>query len=203
MNSSATARSGKRRYQMAARADATAATRSSIAEAWLALSHELDYDEIMLDVVAARAGVTVQTVIRHFGSKEELFISVAREVAAEEAARRAESPIGDVAKAVQAVVGHYERIGDIVLRLLGQENRFAAIREMTDEGRRIHYEWAERAFAPFLADLKGAGRHRRRAQLVVLTDVYTWKLLRRDLGLSTRQTQAAMAEMVNALLKGT
>jgi AcrR family transcriptional regulator len=203
MNSSTAARSGKRRYQMAARARTAAATRSSIAGAWLALSHELDYDEIMLDVVAARAGVTVQTVIRHFGSKEELFITVAREVAAEEEARRAESPIGDVARAVQAVVGHYERIGDIVLRLLGQENRFPAIREMTDEGRRIHYEWIERAFAPFLADSKGAERHRRRAQLIALTDVYTWKLLRRDLGLSRRQTQAAMAEMVNALLKGT
>jgi AcrR family transcriptional regulator len=203
MNSSPTARSGKRRYQMATRARAAAATRSSIAGAWLALSHELDYDEIMLDVVAARAGVTAQTVIRHFGSKEELFITVAREVAAEEEARRAESPIGDVARAVQAVVGHYERIGDIVLRLLGQENRFLAIREMTDEGRRIHYEWIERAFAPFLADSKGAERRRRRAQLIALTDVYTWKLLRRDLGLSRRQTQAAMAEMVNALLKGT
>jgi AcrR family transcriptional regulator len=203
MNLSSTARSGKRRYRMAARAHAAAATRSSIAGAWLALSHELDYDEITLDVVAARAGVTVQTVIRHFGSKEELFITVAREVAAEEAARRAESPIGDVARAVQAVVGHYERIGDIVLRLLGQENRFPAIREMTDEGRRIHYEWVERAFAPFLADSKGAERHRRRAQLIALTDVYTWKLLRRDLGLGRRQTQAAMAEMVGALLKGT
>jgi AcrR family transcriptional regulator len=202
MNSSVTTPSGKRRYQMAARAEATAATRSSIAGAWLALSHELDYDEITLDLVAARAGVAVQTVIRHFGSKEELFIAVAREVAAQETARRAMSPIGDIAKAVQAVVGHYERLGDIVLRLLGQENRFPAIRAMTDEGRRIHYEWVERAFAPFLADAKGAERRRRRAQLVALTDVYTWKLLRRDLGLGRRQTQAAMAEMVSALLNG-
>ena len=105
-------------------------------------------------MVAARAGVTVQTVIRHFGSKEQLFIAVAREVAADEEARRAESPIGDVVSAMQAVVGHYERIGDIVLRLLGQENRFPAIREMTDEGRRIHYEWVERAFAPFLGGLE-------------------------------------------------
>jgi AcrR family transcriptional regulator len=203
MNSSVTARSGKRRYQMAARAEATAGTRSSIAGAWLALSHELDFDEITLDVVAARAGVTVQTVIRHFGSKEQLFIAVAREVAAQEEARRADSPIGDVARAVQAVVGHYERIGDVVVRLLGQENRFPAIREMTVEGRRIHYEWVERAFTPFLADCKGAERRRRRAQLIALTDVYMWKLLRRDLGLGRRQTQAAMAEMVNALLKGT
>ena len=104
--------------------------------------------------------------------------------------------------AVQSLVGHYERLGDIVLRLLGQEKRFPAIREVTDEGRRIHYQWVERAFAPFLADLKGAERRRRRAQLIALTDVYMWKLLRRDLGLGRRQTQAAMAETVSALLEG-
>src|SRR3954469_3314364 len=84
---------GKRRYRMGARAEATAATRSSIACAWLALLRTLDYDEITLGVVAARAGVTVQTVIRHFGSKEELFGAVAREVAAEEAMRRGQATV--------------------------------------------------------------------------------------------------------------
>ena len=32
---------------------------------------ELHYDEITLEMVAALAGLTVQTVIRHFGSREE------------------------------------------------------------------------------------------------------------------------------------
>jgi AcrR family transcriptional regulator len=187
---------------MSARAEATAATRKAIATAWLALFEELHYDEITLDLVAARAGVTVQTVIRHFGSKEELFTAVAREVAVEEAARRAEAPVGEIDGAVRTVVGHYERVGDVVLRLLTQEDRFAAIRDIADDGRRIHYQWVERAFAPFLADVRGAQRRRRRAQLVALTDVYTWKLLRRDLGLGRRQTEVAMAQMVEALVEG-
>jgi AcrR family transcriptional regulator len=187
---------------MAARAAAAAATRASIAGAWLALSRELDYDEITLDAVAEGAEVTVQTVIRHFGSKEELFVAVAREVAAEEELRRELAPIGDVDGAVRALSEHYERIGDVVLRLLGQENRFPAIREMTDEGRRIHYEWVDRTFAPLLAGGKGGARRRRRAQLIALTDVYMWKLLRRDLGLGRRETPTAMAEMVSAVLEG-
>jgi AcrR family transcriptional regulator len=187
---------------MATRAAAAAATRASIAGTWLALSGELDYDEITLDAVAARAEVTVQTVIRHFGSKEELFVTVAQEVGAEEELRREAAPIGDVDGAVRAVSEHYERIGDVVLRLLGQENRFPAIREITDEGRRIHYEWVDKTFAPLLASWKGAARRRRRAQLIALTDVYMWKLLRRDVGLGRRETPTAMAEMVTAVLKG-
>jgi AcrR family transcriptional regulator len=202
MKAAGVASTGKRRYRMGARAEATEATRSSIAAAWLALLRSLDYDEITLDAVAADAGVTVQTVIRHFGSKEELFSTVVHEVAGEEVARRAEAEVGNIDDAIRIVIEHYERIGDLVLRLLAQEDRFPAIREVTDSGRLVHYEWVERSFAPFLTELRGADRRRRRAQLVALSDVFTWKLLRRDLGLTRRQAHVAMAEMVSALLTG-
>ena len=38
-------------------------------------------------------------------------------------------------------------------------------------------------------------------ELVVATDVYTWKLLRRDQGLSRDETLAAMLRIVQALLE--
>jgi hypothetical protein len=38
------------------------------------------------------------------------------------------------------------------------------------------------------------------AQLVAVCDVYTWKLLRRQSGLSRRQTEQAVVELVNSLL---
>jgi AcrR family transcriptional regulator len=59
----------KPRYRMVARAEATAATTRSSAKAWLLLFRELHYGEITLDLVAARAGVTVQTVIRHLAPR--------------------------------------------------------------------------------------------------------------------------------------
>ena len=193
---------GKRPYRMKARAQAAAATRQAIVDAYLAVLVDRNYDEITLDSVAERAGVTVQTVIRRFGSKEELFATVARETAAKETALRAEAVAGDVRDAVRNVAAHYERIGDVVLRLLGQEDRFPALREATDAGREIHYGWVERAFSPLLEPMAPSLRRRRRGQLVVLTDIFTWRLLRRDLGFSRRQTERAMTEMLNGLLNG-
>lgn len=187
---------------MRARAEAVAATRRSITEAWLSLFADVYYGEITLDLVAARAGVTVQTVIRHFGSKDELFASVAHEIAADEAARRAASPVGDAPEAIRALVGHYERIGDVMLRLLAQEDRLPALRDAADVGRGIHQDWVERAFAPDLEALGPAERRRRHGQLVAMTDIFVWKVLRRDVGFGRRRTEEAMTEMVTALLTG-
>lgn len=198
----ASASTEKRRYRMVARADAAAATRRSIADAWLALFSELHYDEITLEAVAERAGVTVPTVIRHFGSKDELFVAVARDVADHEATRRAATPVGDIPKAVRALAEHYERIGDVVLRLLAQEDRFPAMREVADGGRRIHYEWVDRAFGPLLERASSSERRYLRAEVVAVTDIYVWKVLRRDLGLGRGQVQTAIAEMVGALVDG-
>ena len=202
METGASASTEKRRYRMVARADAAAATRRSIADSWLALFSELHYDEITLEGVAARAGVTVPTVIRHFGSKDELFAAVARELVDEEAKRRAETPVGDIPKAVRALVGRYELVGDAVLRLLAQEDRFAALREVADSGRRIHYEWVDRVFGSLLERGSGVERRDLWARLVAVTDIYVWKVLRRDLGLSRGQVQTAIAEMVDALVDG-
>ena len=90
----------KRRYRMGARAEATAATRRSIADAWIALFRELHYDEITLDLVAARAGVTVQTVIRHFGSKDELFATVTHRGRRQRGGAESDPPVGDPAAAI-------------------------------------------------------------------------------------------------------
>lgn len=187
---------------MTARAESTAATRRAIIEAWLALFTECDYADITLELVASRAGVAGQTVLRHFGSKDELVAAVVRDVAADEAARRAVSPVGDVPAAVRSVVGHYERIGEVMLRLLAQEARLAALRDAADTGRRIHRDWVERAFAPYLEPLAGPERRVCAGQLVALTDLYVWKILRRDLGFGRRRTEEAMTEMVSALLTG-
>jgi len=189
----------KRAYRKGVRAEAAEETRRRILDAVIGLHMGRYYDQISLDDVAERAGVTVQTVLRRFGSKDQL-IDVASEVARERVVgQRSEAPVGDIAGAVENLVDHYEEWGESTLRLLAQEDQVPALRKATDAGRALHYEWVERTFSPLLAERGGEDRRRHLAQLVAVCDVYFWKILSRDLGLSRGQTVLAMREMIYAL----
>ena len=45
-----------------------------------------------------------------------------------------------------------------------------------------------------------AQRKRSLGQLTAVTDVYTWKVLRRDLGLSRQEAQASIRDLVDQIL---
>lgn len=184
---------------MGARAEAAEETRRRVLEAVIGLHEERYYDQVSLDDIAERAGVTVQTVLRRFGSKEALIDAAGEVVRGRVMDQRDEAPVGDVAGAIENLVDHYEEWGDSVLLLLAQEDRVPAFRKATDAGRALHYEWVERTFAPFLAKRTGEAREQLRAELIAVCDVYVWKVLRRDLGLSREQTALALKETVTAL----
>jgi len=178
---------------MGARAEAAADTHRRIVAAIRELAIERFLDEITLDDVAARAGVTTRTVIRRFGGREGLVQAAFAEASAEVQARLDETPAGDIGDAIEAVFEDYERNGDALIMTLAQEGQHAELfRPLLDEGRRSHAQWIERVFAP--RDRLHA------AQLIAVTDVYVWKLLRRDLGLSRARAKKAMAEMVRRLV---
>ena len=187
---------------MVARAEAAAATGERILDATVNVFWELPTDEISLDEVARRAGVTVQTLIRRFGGRAGLLAAAAEREGERVHRQRNEAPVGDVAGAIHVLIEHYETLGDRVLKLLAEEDRAPGLREIADQGRAFHREWCERVFAPAVSGLGGRDRKRRLAQLVALCDVYTWKLLRRQAGLSRSQTRLALIELVNALLEG-
>jgi AcrR family transcriptional regulator len=184
---------------MRARAEAAAETGRRILEAVIELHRERFFDQVSLEDVAERAGVTVRTVIRRFGSKERLIEAAAEEGTRQVTQQRYQAPIGDIDGAVNNLVDHYEEWGDTALRLLAQEERVATIRSITDAGRAIHHEWVERTFSPLLARRTGEERRRLLAELIAICDVYFWKLLRRDLGLSREQTELAIRETILAL----
>ena len=189
----------KRPYRMRARAEAAAETGRRILEAVVELHTERFFDQVTLDDVAARAGVTVQTVIRRFGNKERLIEAAAEEGKRQVVRQRDQAPVGDIEGAVKNLVDHYEEWGDSALRLLAQEERVAAFRSVTEAGRALHYQWVERVFAPLLAERTGNARRRLLAELIAICDVYFWKILRRDVGLSREQTELAIRETILAL----
>lgn len=191
----------KRPYRMGVRAEAAAETRARILDAAVEQLGSRPFDEVSLADVAGAAGVTVQTVLRRFGSKEGL-AAAATEVGLEAVRReRFEAPVGDVAGAVRNLMEHYEQWGDRSLVFLAQEQRVAAMREVTIAGRALHHEWVSLVFAPWLTGTRGKARDRLHAQLVASTDVYVWKIMRHDLGLDAKATEASMGELVAAIVE--
>lgn len=187
---------------MRARAEAAAATGERILDAAIAVFWQRPMDDIPLEEVARRAGVSLQTVIRRFGGKQDLFAAAAQRETERVRRQREQAPIGDVPGAVRNLLDHYEELGEPVLRLLAQEDRSPALQALADQGRAYHAGWCERVFAPALEGLRGAQRARRLAQLITVTDVLTWKLLRHDRHLSRHQTELALIELLQPLTGG-
>lgn len=191
----------KRQYRMQARARSVEETREAILDAVEVAFEELFFDEITLAEIARRSGVTVQTVLRHFESKDGLVMASMLHTGGKMANDRTLVPAGDVKGIVDDLVDHYENFGNRLLRMLTQEEREPALRQLADLGRVFHLQWCEQAFAPSLEDLRGAKRERRLAQFVTCTDIYVWKLLRRDQELSVPQTKLAIRELLEPLMK--
>jgi AcrR family transcriptional regulator len=189
-----------RRYRMGRRAVSAAANGESILAAARRLFGEVRYDQVSLDGVAAQTGVTERTVVRRFGSKEKLFGAVIAERGASIRRARDEVPAGDIPEAVRLLVGTYEDWGDEVLHLLSQERGLAGVTNTVEAGRRYHAGWVERAFSPLLGELPRAVRRRRLGQLVAVTDIYYWKVLRRDVGLSRAEVEASLRELIGDIV---
>jgi AcrR family transcriptional regulator len=186
---------------MVARADSATATGERIIDSAVEVFWERPTDQVSLVEVARRAGVTVQTVIRRFGGKDGLLIAAGEREAERVRSQRSQAPADDVHGAVRVLIDHYEQLGRRVLKLLAEEERVPGLRKLTDRGRVLHREWCERVFASALADRTDIERRRRLAQFVTVCDVYTWKLLRLDCGLSRRETELALVELLQPILE--
>ena len=184
---------------MSARAAAAEATRERIVEVAAQAFIEHWYDDVTLREVAKGAGVALQTVVNHFGNKDALFAVATERIGDHIEETRFAVEAGDVPAAVEVLLDDYERLGDSYIRTMAVEDRVPVVRPMIQRGREGHEKWVEYVFAGALEALAGDARRRRVAQLVVATDVYTWKLLRRDKGLSREQTAIAMRELIAAL----
>ena len=189
--------SSTRTYRMTARAAAVDATRARILDAAVALHLQRLSADISLADIAQQAGVSVQTVLRHFGTREGL-LEAALQWATDDIAQERLAEPGDVPGAVRAVVGHYELRGDGVLMLLAQEGSEAFAARVTAHGRQEHRRWVRETFGPLLP--RGTERAAAVDLLVVATDVYTWKLLRRDRRLSMASTCRRIEALVRAVL---
>jgi AcrR family transcriptional regulator len=192
-----TANTNPRPYKQQARAQSQQRTRDALLDAAIDEFSGDRWQRTSLEALARRAGVTKQTLLRHFGSKDGLLEASIRRTSE---IVRPPAPAGDVPGTVRNLVKHYERYGDLMMRLLGEGNWFYLVRKATDRGREVHRQWVAHAFGPQLAQLDDRTRTRRLAQLVAVCDVYVWKLLRRDMQLGLPEAEVALIEMIEGLL---
>ena len=83
---------------------------------------------------------------------------------------------------------------------LAQESRQPALKPLIELGRREHRAITAETYAPWLDPLPDAQRTRVLDALVLATDLYTWKLVRRDMGRSIQETRTIIRGLVDAIL---
>jgi AcrR family transcriptional regulator len=154
---------------------------------------------LSLDAVAERANTTVQTLLRHFGSKAGLFEAAARRGFDKVKSGREEVPAGDLEAVVSYLARHYEETGPMVLRMLAVEQDVPEVARIVHRGRELHRAWVVRVLAPLLNSTQGPNHRRRLATLVAATDVLMWKLLRIEQKLGQRDYQRCLLDLMEAL----
>ncbi len=185
-----------RSYSMTTRSAAAEATHARIVEAATELFLAHAYAEVTLATIAKAAGVSHQTVLNHFGSKAGVVAAVAEVMRDRTTTARLAEP-GDLAGAVHALVGEYERMGDANVRWAIED--LPELAPHMAGARAGHQQWLATVFD---ADLPDDPEARRRSvnALHAATDVFTWKLLRRDLGLDRDETESTMTALAAGVL---
>jgi AcrR family transcriptional regulator len=186
---------------MGARAEAARRTREAILDGGERAFTDRWYDEVTLADVAREAGVSQQTVVNHFGSKENLYLcGLTERFAPRVAAARAEVAIGDIRSVVRAVVEDYEQTGMGTMRVLALAERQPTLAEATRNGRTYHRDWVADSLAPRLAGRSEADRERTVSLVTTVLDVRTWYQLRHEEGRSVAQTREDLGRLVEAVL---
>lgn len=185
-----------RPYRMTNRATAAAHTADRILDAAKKLFVEKVIADITLADIAARSGVTVQTILRRFGDKDSVFAAAIARFGDQVRAERNHAVPNDLDDIVANLLQHYERWGHLMVKMLGEEATNPALRDTVAAAKAYHRVWCESVFSDALADLPKTVRSRRLAQLVAICDLRTWELLHIDAGLSREQTKTALREIL-------
>ncbi|WP_424535538.1 TetR/AcrR family transcriptional regulator [Sphaerisporangium viridialbum] len=187
----------RRSYRMGARAAAVEVTRARIVEAAVALWTQRWYDDVTLQHIADEAGVSVQTIVNHFDGKDGVADAAAEWLAGQAAVAR-QAPTGEVQAIVTVLFDDYERRGDANVLWIAQADRVPAIARAVAHARGQHRAWLEQVFADRLP-APGPAREHALTLHHTATDVYLWKLWRRDLGLSREDAECAMRDLLTSI----
>lgn len=189
-----------RSYNMDRRSRSAAETGERIVQAVLQLWKEVHIHDITLESVAKKSGVSIRTILRKFDTREGLLQACIEQNAAGVIEERIHAPSGDIKAIVHALLSNYEKMGEAGIRTIYLENEVKEAREIGRKGREVHREWCARVFAPFLPDPVHEEYEIRLGAFISATEIYLWKLLRKDLGYSYDETYRVFMMLLEGLV---
>lgn len=190
----------KRVYTMGARAEQVARNERKILKATAQLWKKYGIQDLTLEKIAERSGVTVRTILRKFGSKEGLLEACIEEDAGDWDMLREGAAVGDLEGILHHLLREYEEMGDAVVRTLSVEEQLPIAHKLLSRGRAYHRAWCMRVFAPYLPAPGDPRYEERLLAFITATEIYLWKLLRRDLGKSPGETTAVFRSLLEGLI---
>ena len=191
-----------RTYTKVARAEAEQQTRAALIAAADEAFLSGPWEQVSLESIAQSAGVTKQTLLRHFGSKDGLLEQTLRLAIPEVEKQRLSAPTDDIPGAVDNLLDHYEQRGGRAMRSTNLDLG-GPLAELAQISRQFHYDWIDHAFGRWLAPVPSAERARLRAALIAICDVQSWSILAHDLGLSRAEVRATLILCIRRLLGDT
>jgi AcrR family transcriptional regulator len=191
---------GGRSYTQVARAEAQERNRDALIDAAAEVFFSGRWEQVSLTEMAVAAGVTKQTLLRHFGSKQGLLEQMLRRGYQQVRDQRWAAPTDDVAGAVDNLLDHYQQFGGRAMAI-GSGGASPAVAELGRAARQMHYDWVDHAFGKWLKRKRGKPRARCRVALIALCDVQVWWIWSHDLGLTRAEVRGALIQAIEMQLR--
>ncbi len=169
------------------------AIRELLREGWL--------DSLTTQNIAARAGVSVQSLYRHFDSRDNLIASALDALQLVDAPFPAPPQQLSLADILSSLNAYYEMHGPAMLKLKCQASRQAQLSLQWRQFQEQHRAWVQTNFQVFLEALYPLRRQELEDQLICLTSVEFWGVYHLDLGRSQVELLEGWQRILRALLQ--
>lgn len=175
-------------------------TNKRILAAVKALAMEYWLDEITLFQIAEKANVSIQTLFRHFGSREQLIQHAVSLISSEIMAQHAIPEEVSVQSIVSNLIDYYELNGQWIIRLRSQAERLAKYEEFQAGWQESHHKWIQNSFAIYLQALTTVSKNELEDTLFGLTDVHFWYVYCHELRKSKQELNLIWIRILRSLL---
>jgi AcrR family transcriptional regulator len=189
-----------RNYNNKRRALGAAETTGKIIRAFGELWKDNPVHEITLENIAEKSGVTIRTILRKFGSRDGLIQACLDHDVHFIIEERRKAPVGDIDGITRALLSNYEEMGEAGIRTIYMENEFKEARDIGIKGRKEHRKWCAEVFAPYLPDPGQDDYEIKLTAFITSTEIYLWKLLRKDLGYDQEKTFQVFKMLLEGLV---